>query len=179
MRAFLTSIGEKTTEICKWQLERFGFEVVLLDGVEPWIDKYTRFLNEAREDCIRIDADVIPNKHIKIAQDKEVTKDYYMINFRSYDIYKNDLGATSPIYYSKRGLEVLRGEIDNLNPYRPETSAWRRDSMIEHTKTIEVITGIHGLYQKPEDVERHKKTKEQRRQMAHYDFAFIDKLMEL
>ena len=68
MNAYLCTIGEPTTNLCKSQLERFGFEVVLLDKVEPWIDKYKRVIAMADEDCIRIDADIIPNKNIKLFQ---------------------------------------------------------------------------------------------------------------
>ena len=68
MKAYLCSVGELTTQICVDQLKLFGFDVILLDEIEPWYDKYKRFIFQTEEDCIRIDADVIPNKNIKLFQ---------------------------------------------------------------------------------------------------------------
>jgi len=66
MKAFITSIGEKTTKICCEQLSKFGFEIILLDEIEPWINKYKKFINMANEDCLRVDADIIVNEQIKL-----------------------------------------------------------------------------------------------------------------
>ena len=40
MIAYVTSVGEKTTEICCEQLERYGFDVYFFNKKESWADKY-------------------------------------------------------------------------------------------------------------------------------------------
>ena len=47
MKAYVTSIRELTTKICCEQLRKFGFEIVLLDQKESWIEKYKKFIQLA------------------------------------------------------------------------------------------------------------------------------------
>ena len=91
MKAYLTTIGELTTDICKKQLERFGYEVIVLGGIEAWPDKYKRFIETANEDCIRIDADIVPNENIKeiagevIHKTKILGEKILMMQFHCYE----------------------------------------------------------------------------------------------
>ena len=64
MIAYVFSIREKTTDLCVRVLKQNGFKVMLLDGMESIGDKYKRFIEMADEDCIKIDADIIPNSNI-------------------------------------------------------------------------------------------------------------------
>jgi len=69
MKAFVFSIGERTTGLCVEQLEKMGFEVILYkDNTSLW-DKLKRFYTEALETnedkFLRIDADIIPNQNVK------------------------------------------------------------------------------------------------------------------
>lgn len=61
MKAYVTSIGEPTTDLCVWSLERNGFETVLIQDQTTLAEKLKRIYSEADEDFVRIDADVIVN----------------------------------------------------------------------------------------------------------------------
>jgi hypothetical protein len=37
MYVFLTTIGEKTTDLAEWQCKRLGFDVIKLDKKEEWL----------------------------------------------------------------------------------------------------------------------------------------------
>ena len=177
MKAFLTSIGEATTSICKWQLERFGFEVVLLDKIEPWIDKYKRFLEMADEECLRIDADIIPNERIRIFQDSGyLRKNALLAKAYTYDFYANGLMPTAPVYYSKGITKGLKDRITDID--RPETSIWRLRDLHEKAIVLSEVVGIHGFFQARKDIDRGVNNKQVRDQNSQYDFDLLDKLSE-
>ena len=176
MKAYLTSIGEPTTPIAKWQLERLGFEVVLLDEVEPWVVKYKKFINIAQENCLRVDADVVVNKKIlgclKLPDD-------IMAQFNCYDFYGNDTWNTCPVYYGSKILEIIRKNIDKIGDKRPETDAWRLPEVVKHTITFgKIIYGSHGIGASKEMIERAKQNKQDRNQLNQFDFELVEKYYE-
>jgi len=177
MNAFVTSIGEKTTGICCQQLRRFGFKVVLLDKKEEWIDKYKRFIDIADEDCIRVDADIIVNKHIKNVglEDKKAL----MISYWGWDFYKNDMGITSPVFYRKPVFDIIKKNLHKIDARRPETSAWRLPGVVEKTFESQIVVGMHGFFQYDWTVKFAKKNKEDRGQISDYDFNLVNNLMNL
>lgn len=177
MRVFITSINESTEQVCKWQLERLGFEVVLLNEVEPWIDKYKKFINFANDNCLRVDADVIVNKNILGCLQ---LGDMTMAQFNCYDFYKNDTGNTCPVYYGSKILEIIRQNLDKIDSERPETSAWRLPEVVKHTMTFDkIIYGSHGIGASKEMIERAKQNKIDRGQIADYDFGLVNKMREI
>lgn len=175
MKAYLCSIGELTTGIVKEQLEKFGYQVILLDEVEPWHEKYKKFIFMAKERCIRIDADVIPNRHIE--QFRGLRQGMHQAN--TYDMYRNDAGVTSPVFYSQEILETIRKHWKEIGRDRPEADASRLPSVNRQLYTHHDIVGLHGFYQRKEDVERHLSHKKERKQMGEYDFELINKLQAL
>ena len=175
MKAYVCSIGEPTTKIVCNQLKKFGFEVVLYGEVEPWHKKYERFIFEARENCIRIDADVVPNINVKVF----MTYEAGMKQARTYDMYKNDVGVTSPVFYSKGILKEIRDNWDKIGVSRPETDASRLPSVNPFLYTSDIIVGIHGIYQRQEDIDRHQKHKVLRKQITDYDFELINQLQDI
>jgi hypothetical protein len=178
MKAYLTTIGEKTTGICKEQLEKYGFDVIIIDGKEKWVDKYKRFIQIAETPCIRIDADTIPNKNIK----KILTEDFsgvMLAYFKGYDFYKNDIGNISPCYYSKECIDIIRINLDKLDNNRPETSMSRLSEINPYMKGYDWIVGMHGFFQDYEMVLRAKHTKVQRKQLDECDFELVDKIYKL
>lgn len=175
MRAFVTSIGEKTTQVCCEQLKRFGFDVILLDKKEDWLNKYKRFILLANEDCLRIDADVIPNKHIKEAG----KEGFGMVTYTTYDFYRNDIGVTSPVFYRKDILMKLKKRIKDIPAFRPETSASRFPEINKEKFHSSLIVGIHGFGADKEMIDRAKKNKTERGQMKEYDFDLAFNLMKL
>lgn len=185
MKAYLTSIGEKTTKLCQEQLQRFGFEVVLLDGQEAWINKYKRFIEMANEDCIRIDADVIPNSNIAMIENdlnyayNKMGQDMLMAQWKCYDFYRNNVGVCSPVYYSKEALDIIKADFNQLDFSRPEATAWRLRRINDRTYTGDLIVGMHGFFQDEQHLSRHLENKIERKQMSEYDFDLAIKLREL
>jgi hypothetical protein len=178
MRAYLTSIGEKTTWITYDLLEEYGFEVVLLDKKESWEDKYKSFLRMADEDCLRIDADVIPNEKIK-----EITENYgnehYMVQFKGYDFYRNGIGVIGVTFYSKEALEIIRNNLDKIDWRRPEATAWRLKDINNETLTEDKIVGTHGYLANKEEIKRHLQHKIERKQILDYNFDLVFKLYDI
>lgn len=185
MKAYLTTIGELTTDICKKQLERFGYEVIVLGGIEAWPDKYKRFIETANEDCIRIDADIVPNENIKeiagevIHKTKILGEKILMMQFHCYDFYKNMIGISSPVYYSKEALEIIRKNLKQVDMRRPEANAWRLPQINEFTHTSQKVVGLHGFFQDEAAYFRAMQNKIDRRQMHLYDFQLAEQLMKV
>lgn len=183
MKAYVTSIGEKTTDICVEQLEKFGFEVVLLDKMESWESKYKRFIrmaHESNEDCIRVDADVIVNKNIKkVFEDVEREDNYLITSYNLYDLYRNGIFEGSPILYTKKAIGIINRYHMMLHPNRPESSACRLDRINPHKYHDETIVGMHGFGSDKETIMRAKQNKIDRKQIELFDFELVDKLMKL
>jgi len=182
MICYVTTIGEKTTEICVQQLERFGFQVRVLSGMKPWIEKYREFIDIAGsrfEDCIRIDADVIVNGMVSGMKMFSEVPGLLMGQCQVYDFYRNGLHFAGPIFYSKNVFQKIQDEFSKLDPNRPETAAWRLPSINSHTKSAPVVVGMHGFFQTPEDIDRAEINKGERHQLEFYDFNLVRKLMKL
>ena len=180
MKAYVTSIGEKTTKICCEQLDRFGFEVFLLDKTESWESKYKRFVNMADGDCIRVDADVIVNENIKVVfANAEHMGKYLIASYRLYDLYRNGIFKGSPILYTKKAIGIIRRYHSMLHPHRPESSACRLDGINSYKYQSDEIVGMHGFFQDCDTIERAKVNKKDRKQQDIFDFELVEKLMKL
>lgn len=178
MKAFLTTVGEKTTSIVKAKLKKLGFEVVVLDGKEEWFDKYKKFLDMADEDCIRIDADVIPNDKLLLEID-DIPEGILMAQFSYFDFYRNEVGQGNPCYYTKEALRIIKDNISKIDNRRPEATAWRIKEINDHTWTGDRVSGMHGFGQDKETMERAKQNKIDRGQIELYDFDLAEQLMKL
>ncbi len=179
MKAFVCSVGEKTTQVCCEQLKRFGFDVILLDGKQQWIDKYKRFIKTTNEDCIRVDADIIPNKNVKEIEVDRVANKFGLITYTGYDFYKNDIGVIGVVFYRKKVLDILKRNLSILDAKRPETSASRLSEILPYRFNSSLITGSHGLFQDNETMQRAEKNKKERGQLKQYDFNLTYNLMKL
>jgi len=183
MRAFVTTIGEKTTELCIKQLKRYGFEVILLDGKELWASKYTRFIEEADkldEDILRVDADIIVNKNIQeIPYYEYYNSGVSMVQFKHWDFYKNDLGQGNPVWYSAEAIKIIKDYLQYIDPHRPETWAWRLSDIRPYTETSDSVVGIHGIAQSKEDIKRAFEHKKLRGQLQDFDFDLAYKINKL
>lgn len=181
MKAYVTSIGEKTEAICCEQLRKFGFEIVLLNEKEPWIEKYKKFLNLAyfnSQDCIRVDADIIVNQNILAL--KHGCNGSLMGQAQVYDFYQNDLHTGGPIFYSKDVIKMILDNFHKLDEFRPETSAWRLPDVNPKTITLKwTVVGLHGFFQDEDAVARSEKNKIDRKQISKYDFDLARALNNL
>lgn len=177
MKAYLTTIGERTTEVAAQTLKLYGFDVVILDGFENWIDKYKRFIDLADNNCIRLDADVIINQNI-VQAIKDIEKNCMMAQWHGYDFYRNNIGIVSPVFYHRDALEIIRKNFGKLNVSRPEATAWRLPDINPYTVTKPDIVAMHGFFQTKEDLLRHKANKINRKQIDEYNFELAEKLIE-
>mgnify|MGYP001577335249 CR=1 FL=1 len=177
LKAYLTTIGERTTDICKWQLERLGFEVVLLDKVEPWGEKYRRFIRLANENCLRVDADVIVNKNILECKN---LPDDVMAQFTCFDFYRNDVWNTCPVYYGKEISEIIKSNLDKIGNNRPETEAWRLPQVQPLTLILDKkCYGMHGFFQDDATHGRAYQNRKDRGQLEQFDFELVERLKKL
>lgn len=185
MKAYVCSVGEKTTDICISQLRRYGFEVVHLSQIEPWHEKYKRFIKMASrnpEDCVRVDADVIVNKRFlleKVREDIKNRKDCYMLQWQVYDLYKNFIHSGQPVFYAANVFPIIKSNINKINELRPESSIWKLAEINNLTRTVETVVGMHGFFQDQETFTRAHQNKMLRGQLDDYDFTLASRLRNL
>ena len=179
MTVYLCTVGEKTTEVAKAEWERLGFNVVVLDERETWYAKYTRFIRIAKGDCLRADADFIPNSKMMLFAHEAIESKALMAQSRFWDFYRNDIGIGGGVYYRQEGLEIIRNNLGLLDPKRPEATAWRIPDMNPKTHTSNQICGMHGFAQDKETMERAWKHKVERKQIKEYNFKLAFKLAEI
>lgn len=178
MIAFVTSIGEKTTDLCVEQLKRYGFEVELLDKEETWLDKYKRFIVLATDDCLRIDADILVNKNVTLVG-SDIEEDDYIQAHSYYDLYQNNLSLGGPIFYKKQALDIIRKNLHNLSNFRPETMACRLPELDCRRGRSDLVIGIHGIGQDDAALLRTIHNKTSRGQLENYDFELYKKINKL
>ena len=183
MIAFVTTIGEPTTDLCIWSLKRNGFEVHTISGDDSLQSKLKRIYEEAYHldvDFIRVDADVIPNRNL--TPDKVLSHAYeglWWVQFLTYDWYKQDVTHGGVQYIKKEALPALVKHVDEFsNAYRPETYLYRLDEFYNPRRCahVDTIMGLHGYRG---DVERVKAIKEQRGQLNSYDWELVDRINNL
>jgi hypothetical protein len=123
---------------------------------------------------------VIVNKNLLKLIEYGIPSNGDMVQFSNYDIYKNDVSIGSPVAYSKNALNIIKGNMGDLDKNRPETSAWRfieKKGLI--VMTHNAIVGMHGFGQDDETMTIAEKNKVIRKQIDLYDFDLAYKLKEL
>lgn len=176
MKAFVTSIGESTTELCVWSLERQGFDVELIKDPDTTLaEKLQVIYNKADDDFLRVDADVIVTRKVKLL---EVPADAWWVQARCFGWYSQDIINGGVQLIKKECLPALRKHIPNhLADERPETSMSRLEEFYDPRRfvSVDLVCGIHGY---KNDVDRAKTTKDRRGQFD-FDFELARKLNEL
>lgn len=185
MKAYVTSIGEPTTDLCVWSLERNGFAVYLLDAPHASLAEKLKWIYEDRpgENFIRVDADVIVNRYIT-PQFIEVyvdNDDTWWTQFITYDWYKQDTTYGGIQFIKKEALPALRNNIDKfINAERPESQMYRLDEFDNPRRCVTFegrIMGLNGYAQT--DLDRVIETKRRRKQLDNYDFELVERLNKL
>ncbi len=180
MKVFITSIGESTTELCAKQFKKYGFDVVVLSEDELWPAKYKRFIklaNETKEDVIRVDADIIPNKNIaQLPTLAEIFKNAYAVQFKTLNFLSMDLYPSTPMIYKKTGLHVMATLVDRIKTERPESEMCRFPEVNDFVWTSPVVMGINGFFQKEKDFERQIDHRIARGQVEQYDFPLAEEV---
>jgi hypothetical protein len=179
MKAFVTSIGEPTTDLCVWSLERNGFEVVLLNNGSLLADKLKSIYEQATDDFVRIDADVVVNSTFTPQFAKnELIPDVWWMQFLCFDWLKLDLSYGGVQLITKEALPALRANVDNVHHLdRPETALSRLEEFYNPRRfeSPTAVAGLHG-FALGDHLDRVYRQKEKREYFNTYDFELLTKL---
>lgn len=182
MIAYVTSMNEPTTALCKKQLENNGFKVFVLNENETLAQKLKRIYEaDVKGSFLRVDADIIVNRNMtpELLNSLDQT-DIWWWQFITFDWYKQDV-SNSLAYISDKALPALRVNINSrLDSLRPETDMSRIPELFNprRFKTYtKKIMGIHGYGIK--DIEPVKELKKARGQYNDYDFELVEELNKL
>lgn len=178
MKAFVTSFGEPTTELCVWALERLGIKVELIKSSSSLAEKLRDIYNATDEDFIRVDADVIPNRNV--LQLADANEGAWWLQARTYDWYQQDLTHGGVQLIRKEALPALRANIGkHMRVDRPESQMYRLEEFHNprRCEIIELVCGLHGWQQI--DLERVMRVKGLRGQYENYDWELVNKMAEL
>lgn len=181
MKAYVTSIGEPTTDLCIWALTRNGFEVeLILDPRSLW-SKLKKIYQSATEDFLRVDADIIVNRNMTPEFLESLNDPHiWWWQFITYDWYKQDT-THSMSYIKKQAIPALASTIERFKAnIRPETAA-SRIAELENPRRMATydahLMGLHGYGIK--DTKPVIKLKANRGQSHLYDFDLAKRLDEL
>lgn len=178
MKAFVTSIGESTTELCVWSLERQGFDVELIQDPDTSLaHKLEQIYNLADDDFIRVDADVIVTRKIKLL---DKPKDIWWVQAQCFGMISQDIIYGGVQWIGKECLPALRKHIGaQLQAERPETAMYRLEEFYSprRCQSVDLVCGIHSFGK--QDMQRIQDTKERRGQASNYDFELADRMQEL
>lgn len=183
MKAVVFSIGETTTDLCIWSLKRNGFDVVLYRDRNSLWHKLNQMYHEFDEDLVRVDADVVPNKHLtpdNVIEIANKNSSAWWLQFLTYDWFKQDTTHGGISFIKQKAFTAIRKHI-NEHEYkeRPETELYRLSEFHDPRRCVSVerIMGIHGYAVR--DIRRVRETKIRRGQIENYDFELARKLGEL
>jgi len=177
MIACVTSIGEATTDLCVWSLERQGFEVRLYKSDTSLWAKLRDIYRDMDEDFLRVDADVICNGNVlQLTQ----LSDAWWYQGMVFEWFRMDLGHGGVQFIRKECLPALRehvGEAEQLE--RPESYMSRLAEFHNPRRfqSFEKVCGIHGYGQT--DIKRIRETKNRRGQHGDYDWDLAAKIEAL
>jgi hypothetical protein len=181
--AFVTTIGEPTTDLCVWSLKRNGFEVHTVSGDTTLAEKLKEIYQEAYYiDCdfLRVDADVIVNKNCTPDNISGlVSDDDWWVQFMTFEWFRLDIGYGGVQFYKKETLPALMKNIDDaLLLDRPETYLSRIPEFYgpRRFNSVEKVMGLHNY---KNDIKRVAKVKANRGQSSQYDFDLAVRMNEL
>lgn len=174
MKAFVTSIGEVTTDLCIWSLERQGLEVELVKGQDSLASKLEYIFATATDNFVRVDADVIVNRNIKelIKQDQA-----WWYQARCFGWYSQDVIHGGIQFVRKQAIPIVQKHIQEaFNKERPESYLYRLPEFHNPRRclTFDKVCGLHGYAQN--DYKRVIGVKTRRGQLDNYDFELAERL---
>jgi len=180
MKAYITSVGEPTTDLCMFSVERNGFEAVLIQDANTTLaQKLKQIYEQANDDFIRLDADVILNKHLTAKSIEYHKTDAWWTQFKVWDWFQQQVANGGVQFIRKTALKALRDNVDTfVDSERPESQLFRLDEFHNPRRcnTSKWIVGIHGY---KNDLERVKIVKTRRKQLDNYDFELAERLNAL
>jgi len=180
MKAYITSVGEPTTDLCMFSVERNGFEAVLIQDANTTLaQKLKQIYDQADDDFIRVDADVILNKHLTSKTVDYHKTDDWWVQFKTWDWFQQDVCNGGVQFIRKEALPDLRANVDTFaESERPESQLFRLDEFHSPRRcsTSKWIVGIHGYGNNLEQV---RVVKTRRGQLDNYDFELVERLNAL
>lgn len=183
MVAIITSIGEPTTELCTWSLDRNGFEVHLVQSEDTTLHTKLEYIyNNFDQDFLRVDADVIVNKNCNPRDIEDSLKDtiIWWQQYTCWDWWKQDVSYGGIQFIRRQALPALRANISRFkDAERPESQMYRLDEFNSPRRCVSnhQILGLNGYGQT--DINRVKDTKRRRNQYHNYDWQLVEKLNNL
>lgn len=180
MKAFVTSIGESTTELCVWALERNGFEVVLIQNGGLLVDKLKTIYETADQDFVRVDADFVPNKEFtpkNLYKLADAYADAWWLQFLAFDWLKLNTSHGGAQFIKREALPALRNHVDEFHREdRPETALSRVEDFYNPRRfqSTGAIAGIHGFASATDKRVIGQKSK--RKYFATFDFELAERL---
>lgn len=181
MKAYVFSIGEKTTDLCIELMKGMGFETILLQDKSSLWAKLKRFYTEAlateENEFIRIDADIIPNR--RVLDFIKVNDGCLWHSAVGFDWYKQERGVISIHHMKRQAIVQCLENIDSAkDKQRPETHLWRIEEFhwprVCHN--VNINCGLHGYGQK-DHRQRIKQLKYNRGQ--DYDWELVERIEAL
>lgn len=173
MKAYIFSIGEPTTELCKWSLDRLGFETVVVSNNDTSLWSKLKYIyNHVNDDFLRIDADIICNKNVLKLEPQD---NCWWHQCYGWDWYAQDLNPIGINWIKKECLPALRSNIEQFeNAERPESQMFRLGEFHNprRCEVHNIIGGLHGYGQS--DLDRIIETKKRRNQ--DYDWELVKAL---
>jgi len=183
MIAFVTSIGEPTTDLCVWALERNGFEVTLVDDPNTTLAQKLKWIYNAALgiNYLRVDSDIIVNRNMTPAFLNSLDDpDIWWWQFITFDWYKQDT-THSMAFIRAQASNALKGNIDRFQyASRPETEVSRIIELHNPRRMAtydKQIMGLHGYG--IENLKPVIKLKASRGQSSNYDFELAMELNKL
>ena len=177
MIAAVTSIGEATTDLCVWSLERQGFEVRLYKSSSSLWEKLKQIYSDIDEDFLRVDADVICNGNVL---QLVMLNEAWWYQARIWEWFRMDLGHGGIQFIRKQCLPALREHIAGAEHLERPESYMSRLAEFHNPRRFEssdIICGIHGYGQS--DIKRIRETKERRGQHGDYDWDLAARIEAL
>lgn len=178
MKAFVSSIGEVTTELCVWSLERNGFEVVLVYGDTSLASKLEEIYLQAEDDFVRIDADLIPNRNLT-PENLIAPEGIWWVQYQMFDWFRQDVGYGGVQFIKREALPALRANVAQFKQAeRPETELSRIKEFYE-PRRFASENHLMGVHNYKNDLGRVKGVKANRGQSHLYDWELTEKLEAL
>ncbi len=179
MKAYVTSMGENTTDLCIWSLERQGFETILIKDTTSLWNKLDHIFEDANDDFLRVDADVVVNNNVQELVDQKHLWWYQSLTF---GWFKQDIIHGGVQFIRKECLTSVRNHINECQYMeRPESYLSRLEEFHNPRMfgTFEKVCGIHGFGQSDDDTKRAKLTKTIRGRYGEYDWELAERLSAL
>lgn len=181
MKAYITHLNEPTLEVSRWSLERLGFDVTVISGDTSLAMKLAEIYDDADEDFLRIDADVIVSRRLTKRYMYDMEPGIWWRQYYVFDWFRQGPHAGGIQFIKKPAISYLRkGVQDVMDAERPETELWRMPDFLDprrcETYHDYLLMGIHGYGIRDFQYVRDTKT---RRSQFDYDWEMAERLNKL